>query len=188
MSCKIIVVDNFYSNPDEVRNYALTCKYYNTKYFCKNDSNFPGLRTETEYAQKDIQDMFQKIVINFGGKISDFQTPHGDSGRFQLTTANNTSWVHKDGTNWGGIIYLTPNPPSNSGTGFFKPTIDIDKETDKNKYANMDNWQLVDKVENIYNRLVLFRGDELYHRSLDYFGDNIYNGRLTHVFFFNTEF
>jgi hypothetical protein len=45
---------------------------------------------------------------------------------------------------------------------------------------------MVDRIGNIYNRLILYRGD-LFHVSLDYFGRNIADGRLFQTFFLNTE-
>jgi hypothetical protein len=51
---------------------------------------------------------------------------------------------------------------------------------------DMTKWDLVDKIGNRYNRLIIYRGD-LYHASLDYFGNNLHNGRLFQTFFFCTE-
>jgi hypothetical protein len=30
------------------------------------------------------------------------------------------SWVHRDGTDWAAIVYLTPDAPPSAGTAFFK--------------------------------------------------------------------
>jgi hypothetical protein len=54
-------------------------------------------------------------------------------------------------------------------------------------YYDMTQWELVDRIGNLYNRLILYRGD-LYHTSLDYFGRDLETGRLFQTFFFNTEF
>ena len=50
----------------------------------------------------------------------------------------------------------------------------------------MTKWKLVDKVGNVFNRLVIFDSSR-YHTAVDYFGSDIYNGRLYQVFFFSTE-
>jgi hypothetical protein len=52
---------------------------------------------------------------------------------------------------------------------------------------DMTKWELVDRIGNLYNRLILYRGD-IYHASLDYFGNSLENGRLFQVFFLNTEY
>jgi hypothetical protein len=45
-------------------------------------------------------------------------------------------------------------------------------------------WEEIDRVGNIYNRLVLFDA-HLCHGASAYFGDTITNGRLFQNFFFN---
>jgi hypothetical protein len=47
-------------------------------------------------------------------------------------------------------------------------------------------WEMVDRVGNVFNRLIMYRADN-YHVSLDYFGKDLHDGRLFQVFFFNTE-
>jgi hypothetical protein len=47
-------------------------------------------------------------------------------------------------------------------------------------------WEMVDRVGNVFNRLIMYRADN-YHVSLDYFGKDLNDGRLFQVFFFNTE-
>ena len=50
----------------------------------------------------------------------------------------------------------------------------------------MTKWELVDRIGNKYNRLIMYRGDH-FHMSLDYFGQDLYDGRLFQTFFFDTE-
>ena len=125
--------------------------------------------------------------------------PNEYNGSYQYTTKEMNSWVHRDMTNWAGIIYLTPNAPLNSGTGFFKhKQTEIENLDEYNNLdtqlqnqvdydsSNMDKWELIDYVGNKYNRLVLFQGFRN-HRSMEYFGDNINNGRLFQTWFFDTN-
>ena len=143
--------------------------------------------------------MIQNIIRPFAGNV----TWWGDesTGSFQYTTASDRSWIHSDyTTNWAGIVYLTPDAPLSAGTGLFrlkenglrnwKNSEHTDEENMNalhNKYSqDYTKWEMVDKIGNVYNRLVLYRGD-LFHVSLDYFGDCKENGRLFQLFFFNTE-
>ena len=75
--------------------------------------------------------------------------------------------------------------------------LDLDEEIEKKSQKSVTEifrdegqeyfrWELVQKVSNEYNKLVLYDG-QLFHKSLDYFGDSLENGRLTQVFFFDTE-
>ena len=147
--------------------------------------------------------MIQGYIQHFAGKIVDWPMPSSTdnedtyNGAFQYTTSRDRTWIHNDGwNNWAGVLYLTPNAPVNSGTGIFRfkdgtRTVD-EAEARGNKKILDENsqdynkWELVDKVGNVFNRLVLFNSKQ-YHASLDYFGTNKENGRLFQVFFFSTE-
>ena len=48
-------------------------------------------------------------------------------------------------------------------------------------------WELVYRLGNKFNRLVMYRSDN-YHVSMDYFGQDMYDGRLFQVFFFTTDY
>ena len=196
-SCGIIVIDNFYNNALATRNYILTQEFLVR-------GNYPGQRT-ISYANNHLQDIIQKYVEPFGGKIVQFPIPKEDksdadkiyNGSFQYTTSRDRSWVHVDGfNNWAGVLYLTPNAPLTSGTGFYQFHDGTMTETDAEMLnskkeidscsQDMTKWKLVDKVGNVFNRLILFNSKR-YHMSMDYFGTNKENGRLFQVFFFSTE-
>lgn len=74
---------------------------------------------------------------------------------------------HKDDIDilWAGIIYLTPDPPVNTGTNLI-----INKE------------QI--SIENKFNRLALYQSNIL-HEPADLFGTTVDSARLTIVFFIN---
>ena len=187
ISCGLIVIDNFYENPMEVRNFALKQEY-------KEDSHYPGKRSKS-YACQEHKERFQKILEPFIGKIKDFPFDT-ENGKFQYSTSNEHSWVHhdKNGTNYAGIIYLTPDAPVESGTGFYQFMDGTMNEDESNlmksyytKYdKDMTKWKLVDKVGNVFNRLVLFDSSR-YHTAVDFFGSDIYDSRLYQLFFFSTE-
>jgi hypothetical protein len=194
-SCGLIVIDNFYKNAYETRKYVLTQEF-------SVRGNYPGQRT-VSYATQHLKDIIQGYVMSFGGKITDFPIPDEKSnaniynGSFQYTTSRDRSWVHIDGyNNWGGVLYMTPNAPLSSGTAFYKfhdgAECEIDQKmlenkTDTDTYSqDMTKWQLVDRVGNVFNRLILFNSKR-FHMSMDYFGDSKENGRLFQVFFFSTE-
>ena len=196
-SCGLIIIDNFYNNAIDTRNYILTQEF-------TVRGNYPGQRT-ISYANKYLQAIIQKYVEPFGGKITEFPMPKEDgsdaskiyNGSFQYTTSRDRSWIHIDGfNNWAGVIYLTPDAPLRSGTAFYKlydgTTCKKDMEILDNKKdidicsQDLTKWAEVDKVGNVFNRLILFNSNR-FHMSMDYFGDTKENGRLFQVFFFSTE-
>lgn len=196
-SAGLIVIDNFYTNPLETRNYMLTQEF-------SVRGNYPGQRT-ISYATDGLRELLQNYVMPFGGKIVDFPIPQSSveastmyNGAFQYTTAYDRSWVHIDGhNNWAGVVYMTPNAPVTSGTAFYRfhdgtankhemEWLGNKKETD-HWSQDMTKWEKVDTVGNVFNRLVLFNSHR-FHMSMDYFGDSKETGRLFQVFFFSTEF
>ena len=56
----------------------------------------------------------------------------------------------------------------------------------KDIFIDKSNWELVDKIGNIYNRLVIFKSHNI-HAVSDYFGEDINNSRLFQLFFFDIE-
>uniref|UniRef100_A0A6C0KYC2 Uncharacterized protein n=1 Tax=viral metagenome TaxID=1070528 RepID=A0A6C0KYC2_9ZZZZ len=188
--CSVIIVDNFYNNPMDTRNYILTQNF-------EVKGNYPGKRTRS-YANNELKETIQKYVGPFSGKITEFPLDKDAyNGAFQYTTSRDRSWIHIDGfNNWAGVCFLTPDAPISSGTGFYRfcdgTTSMEDQQITKSKeetdkYSqDMTKWELIDSVGNIFNRLVLFNSKN-FHMSMDYFGDDKYNGRLFQVFFFSTE-
>tara|TARA_Y100000768_G_scaffold386940_1_gene376649 strand:+ start:745 stop:2112 length:1368 start_codon:yes stop_codon:yes gene_type:complete len=188
----LLIIDNFYNNPNQTRRHILQQEF-------KIRGNYPGQRT-ISYATSEIRDMIQKWVYPFGGKITQFPMEKNDSnynGAFQYTTSRDRSWFHVDSwNNWAGVLYLTPNAPVNSGTGLYKYKDGTRFEHEQKLRGNADEinkhtqdvtqWELVDKVGNIFNRLVIFNANS-FHMSMDYFGHDKESGRLFQVFFFSTE-
>ena len=119
--CGIIVVDNFYNNAMDTRNYILSQEF-------SVKGNFPGQRT-ISYANDHLKEIIQKYVEPFGGKITTFPIPNKDdsdskdiyNGAFQYTTSRDRSWIHTDKwNNWAGVLFMTPNAPLSSGTAFYR--------------------------------------------------------------------
>jgi hypothetical protein len=191
MRVNSIIIDDFYSNPHEVRSFALEQEF-------KVRGNYPGERTES-FLNDSIKETLQNILYPFAGKITGWGGDY--TGSFQYTTSRDRSWIHTDSyTNWAAVCYLTPDAPLSSGTGLF-----LHKETQLRGWSHYDGeqndpdyqiisrdsqdytkWEMVDRIGNIFNRLILYRADN-FHVSLDYFGTDIEDGRLFQVFFFNTE-
>lgn len=192
MRVEMISVADFYSNVDEVRQFAMEQEYY------EEPHHYPGKRTNP-FLNDSTKEIIQDIIKPFAGNVTNWGTI---SGSFQYTTAVDRSWIHTDGTTmWAGVLYLTPDAPLSAGTGMFRHKASglngwvfahHTEEENMNiplystDYYDYTKWDLVDKIGNVYNRLILYRGD-LFHVSLDYFGKDLNDGRLFQTFFFDTE-
>lgn len=177
----VVIIDDFFPNPDKVRKFALDQEFTVT-------GNFPSRRTKP-FATLDHKEVFERILAT---KISYWPTQY--NGCFQHTTDNHKSWIHRDETDYSAMIYLTPDPPADGGTLVYRH-----KETGKErcsettkeelKQMNDDSndeskWDVMDVIANKYNRLVIFTGRRS-HKSNKYFGTDKASGRLFQVFFFN---
>lgn len=179
MNLQLMIIDDFYANPDNVRSYALA-QNFNVQ------GNFPGVRSQP-YLPDDLKNAISHWMKPIG-PITEWFDDQGYTGAFQITTAKDRTWIHSDHHNiWAGVCYLTPDAPHSGGTGIYKhKSTGLYRRID-NDFEGYDytKWELIDRIGNKYNRLILYRGD-LFHASLDYFGDNKDNGRLFQTFFFNT--
>ena len=113
----IIVIDDFYSNPIDVRNFALA-----QDYFYSTTGQFPGFRTKS-FLNETIKEAIEFIVYPFAGKVIDWidKDENSSTGAFQYTTEEHHSWLHTDGgVDWAAVLYLTPDAPPSAGTGFYR--------------------------------------------------------------------
>jgi hypothetical protein len=194
MRVNSLIVDNFYTNVDDVRAFALSQDFGIT-------GNYPGNRTKS-FADDTIKEHINSLIRPTAGEIT-YWTTDEYNGAYQYTTQYERSWIHADQTTtWAALVYLTPDAPLSGGTGLFRHketglemtpklsdgTVDDRLMSVINKDSqDLTKWEMTDRIANKYNRLVLYRGD-LFHISLDYFGTNKDNGRLFQTFFFSTEY
>ena len=111
MRVNSIIVDDFYTNPYEVREFALSQEF-------EVRGNYPGYRTES-FLNDGMKKTIQEILRPYAGEITGWGGDY--SGSFQYTTADDRSWIHSDSwTDWAAVCYLTPDAPLSSGTGLFQ--------------------------------------------------------------------
>ena len=178
---RMFIVDNFYENPDAIRQHALGMEF-------KEDIRYyKGLRTTTHFHPDGIKDAFEFIM---GKKINDFDG--GINGCFQITTANDPQVYHYDLQNWAAMIYLTPNAPIESGTRLHRSKINGTRHSSESDiddafaggFLDSTKFDVTDSAANIYNRLVIMDA-KCIHSAGQYFGQGREDGRLTHLFFFD---
>ena len=169
MDRNLIVIDNFLDDPDRMRFHALNLD------FDRVQPTVPGVRSMRlgGALQTEVED---KLKIAFGCKEIIWDMTQ-DTLCFQSCMEGTETWIHRDsqGENqgeWAAVLYLTPNPVLDSGTGVYEsPDHDMNIA-----------------VGNVYNRLVAYRGKMLYHRSIvPGFGNTLETSRLTQTFFFDVK-
>lgn len=185
-SCRpvCVIVDDFLDDPDAVRRVALAQR------FVKMHS--AGLRTVESFLHlAPYKQAFERLlgctVTNFDDNVA--------NGRFQLCTAADAIPYHSDSQSYAGVLFLTPGAPLDAGVSLFRSRRSgmrgrcADPELMARTFgrgAELDRsaWEEVDRVANLYNRLVLFKG-HLAHGATAYFGTGLEDGRLFQNFFFD---
>lgn len=182
-------VNNFFADPDSVRANAFKHQVWDDESHPTN-GNWPGLRTEylsmiDEEAFKVFWKSFYKVMGWPEEKNVHFET------FYQFCKAEDRdSWVHQDIMTQGftqvGLVYLSPNPPANSGTTLYQPKEGetLESLTNDKGYVEGDasRYDIKHEFENIYNSAVIYNPSDL-HRSTSYFGATKEDSRLTQVFF-----
>jgi hypothetical protein len=187
----IVVVDNFYMQPDLVRSYAI----HNLNY---SESDYHrGKRSDTSFILNGTLERFEEIL---GRPIYNWNHPEYANGKFQYCTSTDPIVYHVDSQNYAAMVYLTPDAPLQSGTATYKSIYTKKTKFDEAQggdyeksfkgrssglnFYDKTSFELVDNIANVYNRLVLFDAKNI-HAAVNYFGDTKENSRFFHLFFFD---
>lgn len=160
----MIVIDNYFKYPQVIRNYAINEVEYRTP---KSGDGWRGYRSNMLSMHNDLE---REIILKIYDTIEEKTKRkilestvyfHCSPQKIMVEEENfhEMKW-HDDFSDYAGIIYLTPDPPKNTGTCF------------KNK----------DCIENVYNRFVAYPG-KLVHGPDHLFGDDIHTTRMTVTMF-----
>jgi hypothetical protein len=162
-----IQIDNFFEDVDKVRHRALSCEYEQSS----NITGWKGFRTKIIDSQ--IIDYIKSKIIQIDNDFKNLDLDiffHYSTEKTKSEVENFDEYrLHKDLTEWAGVIYLSPNPNPNSGTTL-----------------HSDNGKIIHNIENKYNRFIFYKG-EILHGVLDTFGDNIETSRMTITIFGNNK-
>jgi len=124
MRFPIVCFDDFYTDPDQVRDYALSLPY------STEGGIYPGLRTRELSAYND--DFHYMSVHKFLSMCDDFDSPEVDISvdtffqkiwRFSKDKDSplNGGWIHTDNaTAFAGLVYLSPDPDPDAGTTIYR--------------------------------------------------------------------
>lgn len=208
----IIILDDFYENPDEVRKQALSQYFHTGKKGLKN--YFPGKRTVGKldsanhiYCKNRFEKLLNRKIIYFPDGISNGAFTLGLRDKIPLD-----NWVHHDNSNvlgvtekemggkaFAAVIYLSPNPPQKTGTGLFSakqnglhyavPDLMYSEGAGFNDLWDEKHspFTIHTYAENKYNRLIMYPAI-FWHAPINAgWGYDKETGRLVQIFFFVAE-
>ena len=181
-----VVIDNFYKEPNSVREFALS------QDFIEHPSYHKGRRTDICYRFPGLKERFEEIL---GTRVLNWDK-YGTNGCFQYCIAGDQLVYHQDTQEYAGVLFLTPDAPPDTGTKFFRSKLTKRMTAPigspeynavfKGGFLDRTAFDEVDVVGNVYNRLVLF-DSHMIHAASEYFGTTKESGRLFQLFFFDIE-
>lgn len=175
-------VDNFYDDPDHVRNNCLSLNYHINKSY-----NFPGSRTESiSFHEKNKNNNLKELYVYFLNALNQINLPFDINECLDISTGFhkipiihnnlesvlNIGYIHvdllehrfKNKKTFAGLVYLNKSTCSNSGTSFFKMKCTKTQEikiTDNNNFQLFNSFfdgyeydMLFEEYTNLYNPLV----------------------------------
>lgn len=186
------IVDDFFDDPQSVRNYAIKQKFVDVTSPVDNIT-YPDICLDLSQEIKD--ELHSKLALLMGKKVS-------KSVEFLRLSRKGIKLPYQAHTDtamgkYTALVYLNlPEDCIGSGTSLvkhingmeFNPATQEGVDVwarDTNVY---DNWKVNLFCPAAFNRLLLFNAD-LFHRAEppQGFGDSLENGRLVLICFFNTE-
>jgi hypothetical protein len=196
---RYFIVDNFYTEPDLLRNHAISLKREE-----KSNGNYSGVMSESHFLTPEHMTAFCQL---FGHSVAPSTQL---SGKFRFSKADDqaTQDIHFDpGPNqvWAGVWYGSKEHPNVDGTSFWKhkrtglESIPLTQEgieqygwsgaDDLKIFLDTDGvdhskWDKTLIVPYKYNRLVMFR-PWMFHSPGPAFGTDIESARLIQTFFFS---
>jgi hypothetical protein len=197
---RMFIVDNFYTNPDAIREFAIQQEKEN-----ESGGNYAGVMTHAPFITPEHLETISHLVghpVESGTQLS---------GKFRFTKENDTysQDIHFDPGDrlvWAGVWYGTPGIETD-GTIMWKhkrtglESIPLTQQgiekhgwygvDDLKKFLETDGidhskWEKTLTLPFRYNRLVLFR-PWMFHSPGKAFGDTLENCRLIQTFFFRTK-
>jgi hypothetical protein len=187
MNKRAFIVDNFYSDPLDIRAFAQQQEYVEGGF----GRGFIGRRSIKQFLFPEVKKTFESIL---NMKITKWEE-YGMNGRFQLNTAGEPVVYHCDSQRFAAMIFLTPDAPPSCGTSTFmhkntrvhhNSSPRINEVFYGSNHLDGTPFERVDKFGNIFNRLVIFDGGCI-HAASEYFGITMDDARLWHMFFFDAE-
>jgi len=199
---QVILVDNFYPDPLQVRSVAL-----NDTTETSSHGNYAGRMTDNKLFDQSFEEIFQHLTNQPVVESGNF------CGRFRFTQESDTmtQYIHFDpapGQVWAGLVYLSlpedidaaESPTNHCGTEFWQHRrtgldcipIEPDEQrrhglTDLQVFLETEGndaslWNQTLYVPPRFNRLILFR-PWMFHSPGRSFGTNKQNCRLVQLFF-----
>ena len=174
----VVIKDDFYDDPDAIRQLALGKSYQ------EPPPGTPRLAVTAICNEVESKAMFERLQPYLPNLADNRVVGANILFRYTLATAQKKIFCHVDGCSNAGIVYLSKPEHCAGGTTIYrhKPTGDeiYDKRhREQYDFRDPEQWEIIEEVEMAYNRLVFYPGQLFHAITPVFFGDSIENARLT---------
>ena len=182
----LVVKDDFYADPDVVRQQALAASYE------KPPQHTPRLAVTAICNDAEIKAMCELLrpwvpPID-GNQVAGVSVLF----RYTLESAVKKIFCHVDGCSAAGIVYLSKPEHCAGGTTIYRhretgDEIYVKANRELYDFNDPAQWEVITEVDMVYNRLVMYPGQLFHAITPVFFGDSIDNARLTQNVFIYRE-
>jgi hypothetical protein len=197
----LVIVDDFYGDPQRVREAALGCDYPEAP----GPLTYPVRNSHQKYLPPGLDEAVSHVVSE---PVVDDGSEGSTHGKFRITLENDKSryMVHVDPnvTHWVSVVYLNLPEQCKGGTTFYRHR---ELNSDRNPVSQAElngcgvpdvasllrrdgsdpeKWEHLMTVPMRFNRLALYR-PWVWHSSGAAFGDSLETGRLIQLIFFQSK-
>lgn len=200
----VMIIDDFYPDPDRVRRAALTLPYVERE----DAKGWTTQRYQPAGIKQRIEKALRRRIKAWEG-TSDASEYHNGAffSGFSRGKFAEKIGVHYDApTHWLTLLlYMTPGAPPKAGTSMWRhrstgissnptrndstrlrtPTAEL-KELLAEDAERPERWEEIGRVGNVYNRAVVFSSGTL-HSATAHFGGDKFSGRIFQAFRFSVE-
>ena len=197
MDTGLIIIDNFYDDPDSMRDLALSCEYHPEKVSKGHPygmAPWSGKMSKECHSPDNMDAIVSKLLHKNIRQMRQY-----DSGMFRITHKTNAigmfdNDIHADNHEdiyYAGVLYLAKNQDTTPGTLFYKQkSTNLDRAINQDQvdsierlkeHNDINNW-IVHTVSNVvYNRLVIYPASK-FHGPGPGFGTTDETARLVQLF------
>ena len=197
MDTGLIIIDNFYDDPESIRELALSCEYHPEKVskgYPNGNAPWLGKMSKEAHSPNWIDAVVSKLLHKNLRQMRQM-----DSGMFRISQQTSDvgmfdNMIHADGHNdnyYAGVLYLSKDQEATPGTLFFKQnSTGLDRLIDdahlkdiilKNEDKDVDKWTAHTVSNIVYNRLLIYPAYK-FHGIGPCFGTTDDNARIVQLF------
>lgn len=196
MNLGLIVIDDFYDDPDSIRELALSCEYFEDKKsigYKFGNAPWPGKMSKKTYAPSWVDAKISKVLNKNIRQLRQI-----DTGAFRISKegTQSSNMLHADATDpsyYAGVVYLSKDREDTPGTIFYKQkSTNSDKALSQahfdqiikdDEFNQLDKWMIHTVSNIVYNRFLLYPANK-FHGIGPVFGDTDENARMVQIFNF----